>query len=581
MATTPLKITLGACALPLLALVVSVFTTNYDLGGYPLLQPDEGRNAGIAREMLESGAWLVPSRNGLPYLDKPAFYFRAVALSLGLFGENEASARFASVFFAWGLLLLLYRFCRRQYDGNTAAVAVLVVACTPLFIGFSRIIIFDMTLAFFVSAAILSCFEAEEREGTQRARFYALAAACIGCAVLVKGPVGFILPTLVITVHHAFERKRGWWREAFTLRNIGIFLALVLPWFVGVSLYHPDFPYYGIVKESLQRFTSNEFHRAAPVYYYGIIIALCFFPWSVLLPESIVAAWRGRRHWIRADRLFAVWTLVVVGFFSISQSKLPGYILTAVVALGVLVGRLFAQAMTGHGPCSRIVRRGALALVAAALAAAALLALPWLAPEAFRKVPPKTAAHLRDLLPMLVPAAFLCAATGLAALVAFFRRDARFVFGAFLLFPLSLVPVVTGGIDAYAEKRSARSLAQAIPPMGENTGLVCYLCLPNGLPFYLKRTIGVVSYKDGRELESNYVRFKLENSADWPAPMIRESLFREWLEAQTQTVYLLTRTRDVDHLREILGRPELDFKSLTEDYSAAWATPGRRAAPDE
>lgn len=581
MATTPLKITLGACALPLFALVVSVFTTSYDLGGYPLLQPDEGRNAGIAREMLESGAWLVPSNNGLPYLDKPAFYFRAVALSLGLFGENEASARLASVFFAWGLLLLLYRFCRRQYDGNTAAVAVLVVACTPLFIGFSRIIIFDMTLAFFVSAAIFSCFEAEESEGTQRARFYALAAACIGCAVLVKGPVGFILPTLVITVHHAFERKRGWWREAFAPRNIVIFLALVLPWFVGVSLYHPDFPYYGIVKESLQRFSSNEFHRAAPVYYYGIIIALSFFPWSVLLPESIAAAWRGRRQWIRADRLFAVWTLVVVGFFSISQSKLPGYILTAVVALGVLVGRLFAQAMTGHGPCSRIARHGALALAAAALAAAALLALPWLAPEVFRKVPPKTAAHLRDLLPMLVPTAVLCAATGLAALVAFFKRDARFVFGAFLLFPLSLVPVVTGGIDAYAEKRSARSLAEAIPPMGEDTGLVCYLCLPNGLPFYLKRTIGVVSYKDGRELESNYVRFKLENSADWPAPMIRESLFREWLEAQTQAVYLLTRTRDVDHLREILGRPELDFKSLTEDYSAAWATPGRRAAPDE
>lgn len=564
---------LAATVFPLLALAVTVFATTYGLGAYPLLQPDEGRNAEIAREMLTSGAWLVPSYNGLPYLDKPAFYFRAVALALGLFGENEAAARFASVFFAWALLLLLFRFCRHRYDAATAVFAVLSITCAPLFIGFSRIVIFDMTLAFFVSAAILSCFEAEERTGLARGKYYSLAAACIGCATLVKGPVGFIVPTLVIAAHNALERRRGWWREAFAGRNLAIYFALVLPWFIGVSLHHPDFPYYGIVKESLQRFTSNEFHRASPIYYYGIVIALGFFPWSVLLPESIVAAWRHWRQWTRTDRLFAVWALVVVGFFSLSQSKLPGYVLTAIVALGVLIGRLFALALQGREPCVRIVRHGAMALAASALSVAGVLLLVRYHPAMLSRLSLKTAAHLRDLLPLLPPLVWLCAATASVALFGLFRRGACYPFGAFLMFPLLLVPIATSHLDGYVEKRSARALAAAMPRLDERTVLVCYMCFPNGLPFYLKHPIQVVSYRDGRELESNYIRFKLENAPDWPEPMIREGVFREWLEARSQAVYLLTRTRDVAHLREILGRPALTFAPLDAEYSGAWAMP--------
>lgn len=562
-------------ALPLLAILVSMFTTAYDLGAYPLLQPDEGRNAGIALEMLRSGAWLVPSYDGLPYLDKPAFYFRAVALSLAVFGENEAAARFASVFFAWALLLLVYRFCQRRYGGGTAAIAVMVIACTPLFIAFARIVIFDMALAFFVSAAIFACFEAAERQGAAGRRFYSLAAACVGGATLVKGPVGFILPTLVIAVHQALERRRGWWREAFTLRNAGILLGLLLPWFVGVSLQHPDFPYYGLVKESLQRFTSNEFHRSSPFYYYGVIIALCFFPWSVLLPESILIAWRERRSWHRADRLFAVWALAVVGFFSLSQSKLPGYILTAIVALGVLVARVFAAAIGGRGPGSRVamVRHGALGFAAGAAILAALSAIPLLDGAALALLPAKAAPYLRDLRPVFVRLTLSCAAAFAIALLGFLRRDARITFAAFLLFPLLMVAVATRHIDAYAARRSAFDLARALPAVGRETSLVCYLCFPNGLSFYLKRPMYVVSYRDGRELESNYVRFKLEGAAVWPEPMIREHLFREWTEARRQPFYLLSRHRDVDHLRDILGRPDIEFTPLSGEYSGGWVTP--------
>ena len=183
-------------------------------------------------------------------------------------------------------------------------------------------------------------------------RWYLIGALSAGIATLIKGPVGFIVPTLVITVFNGVEGRLGVMKRAFALRNWAVFFAVVLPWFVGLSLLRPDFPYYGIMRESVARFTTTEFHRTAPFYYYAPIIAGTFFAWSLLLPESIVAAWQERKRWSRADRLFVVWAIVVVLFFSVSQSKLPGYILTAVVALGILTARVFAMALNNNSRAS-------------------------------------------------------------------------------------------------------------------------------------------------------------------------------------------------------------------------------------
>lgn len=559
-------------ALPLLAVLVSAVTLGYGLGAYPLLQPDEGRNAEVAREMLASGAWLVPTYNGLPYLDKPAFFFKAVAVSLGLFGQSEAAARLPSAAFAAALLLLLYRFCRRHYDATTAAMVAIVVGAAPLYVAFARIVIFDMTLAFFVSATILLCFEAAA-DPRQRGRLYTLAAAGAGCATLVKGPVGFILPTLVIALHHALGGDRAWWREAFKARNIALFFALFLPWFVGVSLQHPDFPYYGIVKESVQRFTTDEFHRTAPFYFYGVIVALCFFPWSVLLPEAVVAAWRSRRTLHAADRLFIVWAVAVVVFFSLSSSKLPGYILTAIVALGVLTARLFVLATRGDARAGAIVRRGSFTLAAVALGAAALCAIVASEPGRLSRLPVKTAEHLVPLQPVFGPLAWLLAVTAGVALVGALRRSALVGFAAFVLFPLMLTILAITHIGSYAAQRSAQSLASAIPPLDKGVEIACYLCFPNGLPFYLARPVTVISFRDGREFESNYIRFRLLADREWPVGVVREPEVARWFAARQAPVYLLVRRTDREYVRERLGRPALEFTRLSPDYWGTWVMP--------
>ena len=152
----------------------------------------------------------MPTYNGLTYLDKPAFLFKAVAISYSLFGVSETSARLPSAFFATLLMAMLFAFCRREYPrSNTAALAVIITATSPLFIVFARHVIFDMTLAFFVCASIFCAYLAEQSVGKIRTQWYLLASASAGFATLVKGPIGFLIPLLVVTTFNLVERNKG------------------------------------------------------------------------------------------------------------------------------------------------------------------------------------------------------------------------------------------------------------------------------------------------------------------------------------------------------------------------------------
>jgi 4-amino-4-deoxy-L-arabinose transferase-like glycosyltransferase len=511
------------------------------LGSLPLIQPDEGRNAEVAREMKDAHEWLVPTYDGLPYLDKPAFYFRLVALSMSAFGENETAARLPGALFALALLALVFVFSRRAYGERTAALAVLVVGTTPLVIAFARIVIFDMVLAFFVAAAIFAGYVAEEKAGLARARWYLLGAACSAVATLVKGPVGFILPALVLAVFNALDRRPGGGALARLLAplNAVVFLAIVLPWFLALAHRRPDFVHYGLVEESLHRFTSPQFHRTAPFWYYLPVVAGVFFPWSLLLPESLAAAWTARTRWARADRLLATWALVAVVFFSISQSKLPGYVLTAVVALGILTARVLDLALQHPaGRAGRVVMRGATALAAVAGAATLVLAVAATRRGGLPALLHLGGAEFQRLAPATVPLMWSLAVVALAAAAASWRRDLRMVVAAFALPPLLLLTAAFGAARSYAESGSSRQLARTLGPLPPAAELACLQCLPNGLPFYLRRPITIVT-RDGSETTSNYAVFMLAHTTAWPDRVVQLSSLARWLAWRDHPVYLL------------------------------------------
>jgi 4-amino-4-deoxy-L-arabinose transferase-like glycosyltransferase len=508
------------------------------LGSLPLMQPDEGRNAEVAREMADSGSWLVPTLEGHPYLDKPAAYFAAVAVSLKAFGVNEWGARLPSAACGLLILMLLYAFARRRYDPTTAGLIVIVVATSPMMFAFSRIVIMDIALALCTVAAILAAFVAEDGDAPDR-RWHAAGAAAAGVGTLVKGPVGALVPACVLAAFFWVDGRPRALRRVFAPWNGLIVLALFLPWFLALVRAHPEFLQYGVVNETFNRFFTRTFNRGEPFWYFGPVFLLTLFPWTVALVPMAFAAASTRARWTRADRLFVVWVIVVLVFFSMSRTKQPGYILTGVIAAAVLVGRGFGLASRNPGGrAAKLVARASLAWAAIALLLAG--AIGWEVahgsadPSHLAAVAPGERALWMIWLSVLL--VFLTAAA--VGFAAFVRRSVSTSIAAFATLPLAIVTVLHPGVQGLARARSAEHLAAEVSALSDGTEIACLGGYPAGLSFYLGRTLTIIS-ADATPLRSNFIIYWLRQVPVRPqtivAPMERDA----WLASRKAPVFIL------------------------------------------
>lgn len=524
--------------------------------------------------MRLAGAWLTPTYNGLVYLDKPCFFFKCVSLSLGFFGENEMAARLPSALAAMAIIAMVAGFCRREYDDKTAALAVAAVATAPSFVALARHVIFDMMLGAFVCGAIFAGYFAEASEGRRARNLRLLGAMLSGLATLVKGPVGFIVPTLVLAVFNILERRAGWWKRHFHPLNIAIFFAVTLPWFIGLSILHPDFPRYGLYEESFRRFTTPVFSRSAPVYYFGLVILGGLFAWSALLPEAIVAAWQRRTQLSRADRLLIVWSIVVVVFFSLSKSKLPHYILSAVVALSILVARVFAIALQrGDSRAAALIFRSLVFILVLSLGLIAFLVINIVDPNAHQtifKIRSREFENVALTFPA-VTAIFGLIAT--CALVARVSRNVRLALATFLILPLSILTFGFGAAKTYSEASSSRALATAVSKLSPQIEIASLQALSPGLPFYLKRHIQLIT-STGGEI-SPYIAYSLRDRKDWPDGVVRETEWESWLATRTNGVLLVANRHTKSALENFAARHNTNITVLSPGWWGMLASPGK------
>jgi multisubunit Na+/H+ antiporter MnhE subunit len=563
---------------PLAAFLMVAFLLFFRLGSYPLINPDEGRNAEVALEMRDSGAWLVPTLNGYPYLDKPAFYFRLVAVSMAALGKNETSARLPSALFAFALCILLYLYCRRTFGKRLAALTVVVFGSIPLVAVFARIVIFDMPLAFFTTASILSAFLAEESVGRRQRIYYILAAAAAGCGTLVKGPVGFIVPALVVFVFHIVQRQPRAILRAMHPLNLFVFFAVVLPWFIGVCAKQPDFFHYGLVEETLRRYTTSSAHPR-PIWYYVPVLAGAFFPYSFLLPGAILSSWRLRKSLRPPLRLLMIWALVVVLFFSTSGSKLPGYILSAMPPLAILVAHLFELALSRPaGRSARLIFTvvSVLSFIGAALVFLLLYdhSYPGTLASLFH-IRSGEYESMRSSLSFIVSS--LVVLFVMAVLVLIFRR-VELALAFFLILPIGLLAASFETIAHHAEDRSSRGLAVALSRLPRDTAIGCLASFPVGLRFYLERPLTLIS-EDGHELTSNYVTYSLRKQPVWPPGFVRLRECDHWLVTQNRPVFLLIHEKDRKALEEIAAPRGVGISEFGSGWCGAYFPgPNVRAA---
>jgi 4-amino-4-deoxy-L-arabinose transferase-like glycosyltransferase len=485
------------------------------LGRLPLLEPDEGRNAEIAREMLTLAHWAVPHFDGLAYLDKPPLLFWLMAGSFKLFGLSEWAARLPSALAALIALLLVARLGREMFGRSVGLRSGVIFATAPLAIVFARLVIFDMPLTLLVAAA-LACFWRGEGKPARPLGNDLMFFAAMGLATLTKGPIGFLLPLLIIFSYLAIRRRLSSFGRLRWKWGLAIFMLIVLPWFVFVCLGHPDFPRYAFWDESLRRFATSREHRTgSPLYYLPVYLA-GFLPWSFFLLAfglSRIKKWRELLQESSAPVLFLIcWAGVVFVFFSISQSKLPGYFLPAIIPLSILMGKAWTEAEAEANANARVpgwVTIGFGALVALGLAgllASQLLGLSSLRQRLAHKMPSGVLALIR---PEVFYSSLIMIALAIVGRDCIGRGRRRYAgaaaFGVLALTAPLLILRWVRPLSLYAAANSSRALAETIQASPERDLPVYGLYyFRTGLPFYLRRPVGLIT-TDADELTSNYI----------------------------------------------------------------------------
>lgn len=318
------------------------------LGYRHLVPTDEGRYAEIAREMFVSGDWVTIRYNALKYFEKPPLQMWGTALAYTLFGIGDWQARlFTALSGIVGIVFTMLA-AARWWGRRTAVISGLVLVSAPLWNVGSHFNSLDMGVAGCMTMALGSLLLAQHPDATraqQRGWMWACWAS-MALAVLSKGLIGVVLPGFVLVVYTLVARDWALWKRLHLVTGLIIFFAVGAPWFVLISLRNPEFAWFFFVHEHFQRFTSTVHNRNAPLWYFVPLLVAGFLPWLAQLPGAArltMARAETASNGFRPTLVLGLWAVLIFAFFSISDSKLPGYIFPIIPALAILASLVLEQ----------------------------------------------------------------------------------------------------------------------------------------------------------------------------------------------------------------------------------------------
>ena len=465
--------------IPLGVAVVAAGLYLLRLGQAPFFDPPEGFHAEVAYSLLARGQWLRLHVDGIPYFDKPPVFYWLIALAFSVAGATETAARVWSALAAVGIAAVTARLGVFLGGARVGMLAGLMVVANLGMYVYGRLVKPDML---FILCLVLAYagFAIAYRGGGRRGLllFY----ASLGAATMTKDILGAVGPLVIVALFFVLTRERPvapwvpWW-------GVLLILAIAAPWYAAVEWSNRGFIWYTIVDNHVlnvarQRVFPDEDVPLGTLPFLGVTF-LAFLPWTLAAPAAVARAFRrpwedvGARLWV----LFALWPLVVIGFFALSPFKLPHYALPAFPALALLVARVWDESIDATPGSVRpralivpLVIVFALAALAMTLAARDRLPLP---PAALGNVDVATrnlaargqvvaGAPLAAYLPVLRSSAIVFGAAAIVLTWAAWKRRPALAVWTSLAATLAFLPLAGDGMAQFSQARSTRPIAEAL-----------------------------------------------------------------------------------------------------------------------
>jgi 4-amino-4-deoxy-L-arabinose transferase-like glycosyltransferase len=343
-------------------LVVLLFAAAIFLGcivSPPALMDDvDAVQAQIARNMLQSGDWVIAHLDGVPYLEKSPLIYWLLGSSYRIFGVHDWAARIpvalAAILLAW----VSARYGRWAFGRRAGCYAGLALAtCVGLFL-FTRIQIPDVMLTLTVCLAFWSFQRATEPEEPHPRRWAALLAASLGLGLMLKGLIAVMAPVGGVVVYLLVTRQlfsRVVWRKLHVFSGALILLSIAAPWHVLATLRMPPyfdftlhsgpgeyrgFFWFYFINEHVLRFLNLRYPRdynTVPRLAFWLLHLLWLFPWTVYIPAAARLSYKPEDRAGRTRLLALCWTGFLLVFFTFSTTQ-EYYSMPVYPALAMLLG---------------------------------------------------------------------------------------------------------------------------------------------------------------------------------------------------------------------------------------------------
>lgn len=320
------------------AFISGLFFCN--LGNRTFANPDEARYVEIAREMAISGDLVTPTLNGVTYLEKPPLFYWIQAANVKLFGIDFFNQRIPQAIIGLLGILAMFLFLKNVYNTKTAYISCSILSTSILYFIQARFINLDLLLSVLVAASLF-CYSAAIINSIRPKLFLRLFYLFLALACLAKGLIGIVLPGIIILCwiclnNQNMKSKFEIIKRSIDLYGIILFLIISLPWHIACALSNPDFINFYFIHEHFHRYTTLSHNRFQPFYFFIPIVIAGLIPWTGFLfgKPKYFEKFKSDENF----KFLCIWSIVIIAFFSCSNSKLIPYILPSFFPLASIIG---------------------------------------------------------------------------------------------------------------------------------------------------------------------------------------------------------------------------------------------------